>query len=113
MYNKSISKIITVGNCIIAASLILLFIIQHTSKVLEQNDVDSRLQAKELTRATLAIQKMSDDMTSTVRSYIFTGDRKHKKIVLKISDFMLPENTWPANYHSYLSHIVANTNYLT
>ncbi len=111
MSKNSVNAIITVGNSIIAVTLILLFIIQHTSKLLEQNDVDSRLQAKELTRATLAIQKMSDDMTSMVRSYVLTGDEKYKKIILNISHFASPENPWPENYHSYLSHMEANPNF--
>ncbi len=111
MPRNSVNTIVTVGNCIIAVTLILLFIIQHTSKILEQNDVDSRLQAKQLTRATLSIQKMSDDMSGMVRAYVLTGDEKYKKILLSLSHILSPENPWPENYHSYLSHMEANLNY--
>ncbi|MCA0934375.1 GGDEF domain-containing protein [Vibrio alginolyticus] len=111
MSKKSISQMVIVGNSIIAVTLILLFIMQHASIVLEQNDLDARLQARELTKATLAIQKMSDDMTNMTRSYVFTGDKKYKYILLNISYFLLPQNSWPVNYHSYLSQMEANPNY--
>lgn len=111
MSKKSISQMVTVGNSIIAVTLILLIIMQHASIVLEQSDVDLRLKARELAKATLAIQKLSDDMTNMVRSYVLTGDKKYKDILLKISGFMSPENSWPTNYHSYLSQMEVNPNY--
>ncbi|MEX3070305.1 GGDEF domain-containing protein [Vibrio alginolyticus] len=111
MSNQSINKMVIVGNSIIAVTLILLFIMQHASIVLEQNDLDARLQARELTKATLAIQKMSDDITNMTRSYVFTGDKKYKDILFSIYNFISPENSWPVNYHFYLSQMEANLNY--
>ncbi len=111
MSKNSIKTIITFGNGIIVLALILIFVIQHTSKMLEQNEVNSRSQAKELTKAILSIQKMSDDMTNMTRSYIFTGDDKYKKILVNLADFISPDAPWPLHYHSYLSHVESNLNY--
>ncbi len=111
MSNKSIKRIITIGNSIITIALIFIFILQHTSIVLEKNEVDSRLEAKKMSIAILSIQKMSDDMTSMTRSYVFTGNEKYKDIFLNLSQILSPSTPWPENYHSYISHLDANPNY--
>ncbi len=111
MSKKSINTIITLGNITIMLALILIFILQHSCILLEKNSVDSRLESKKMSMAILSVQKMFDDRTSMIRSYVFTGEEKYKDIFLNLSKIYSQEMPWPENYHSYLSHIDGNPNY--
>lgn len=111
MPKRNFAQTISTGNWLVIITLSLIFAIQHINYYLEGRDVDSRVEAKELTRATLSMQKMMDDSTNAVRHYIYTGDKKYKKIFYKIAEIRMHKRSWPEEYHYYYSALESNINY--
>ncbi|WP_165313409.1 GGDEF domain-containing protein [Vibrio ziniensis] len=111
MPKRNFAHTISTGNWLVIITLSLVFAIQHINYYLEGRDVNSRVEAKELTRVTLSMQKMIDDSTTAIRLYIYTGDKKYKKIFHKIADMRMHKRSWTEEYHYYFSALDSNINY--
>ncbi len=112
MPTRNFTQTLSIGNWIIIISLAFILGIQHINHYLEGKDVDSRVEAKDLIRATLSIQKMLDDSSNAIRLYIATNDIKYKKIFKKLSNIRMHKRAWPLEYHYYYSALDANINFV-
>jgi|GEM_PF-5997305 len=111
MNKKSIKRIITAGNLIILMIVIIIFSIAQTSKTLDKNELQSRIEAQNIITTLLSAQKLSDDITNFIRLYILTGEDKYKRITHKLWNIWSNIDPWPEDYHSYFSNIDANQYY--